>query len=245
MFAIFFFFSIYLQSIHGYTPFQAGYRFLPMTLLIIVTAPNAGKFAQRHGSRIPMTYGLTIAGAGLLLLGLTVHAETSFWYMLPIFVVMGHGIGATMAPMTAAVMNAVGPQRAGLGSAMTNTSREVGGVLGIAVLGAILTTKLRNAFVPALATLGLTPQQRAAIGAAAGQGDIGPATLRGIPPQLRDKIMAAFSVSFMDGFRLALLFGGVVLLVGAVVAFTWIPSGGHERDEPHDEAPAPPVAVEV
>jgi EmrB/QacA subfamily drug resistance transporter len=246
MFAIFFFFSIYLQAIHGYSPFQAGYRFLPMTLAIIVTAPNAGKFAQRHGSRVPMTYGLTIAGAGLILLGLTVHAETSFWYMLPIFAVMGHGIGATMAPMTAAVMNAVGPQRAGLGSAMTNTSREVGGVLGIAVLGAILTTKLRNAFVPALAGLGLSPQQRELIGTAAGQGDIGRATLRGLPPQIQEKIFGAFTASFMDGFRLALLFGGAVLLVGAAIAYTWIPSGGHHRDEPSDEEARPePVAIEV
>ena len=245
MFAMFFFFSIYLQSIHHYTPFEAGYRFLPMTLLIIVTAPNAGKFAQRHGSRIPMTYGLVLAGSALVLLGLTTKVDTSYWYMLPIFTVMGHGIGATMAPMTAAVMNAVGPQRAGLGSAMTNTSREVGGVLGIAVLGAILTTKLRNAFVPALAGLGLSPQQQAIVGTAAGQGDVSKDALRGIPPHVQEQIFRAFSTSFMDGFRLALLFGGAVLLIGAVIAFTWIPHGGHREDVSHDEAPREPVAIEV
>ncbi|HEX2424642.1 MAG TPA: MFS transporter [Actinomycetota bacterium] len=245
MFAMFFFFSIYLQSIQGYSPFEAGYRFLPMTLAIIVTAPNAGKFAQRHGSRIPMTYGLVLAGSALLLLGLTTHIDTSYLYLLPIFTVMGHGIGATMAPMTAAVMNAVGPQRAGLGSAMTNTSREVGGVLGIAVLGAILTTKLRDAFVPALAGLGLSPQQQATIGTAAGQGDISSNVLRGIPPDIQHRIFGAFATSFMDGFRLALLFGGAVLLLGAVIAFTWIPHGGHVRDTDHDEARREPVAIEL
>ena len=106
--------------------------------MIIVTAPYAGKYASKHGSRAPMTYGLVLAGGGLALLGLLLTPTTSYWVLFPIFLAMGHGMGATMAPMTAAVMNSVGRERAGLGSAMTNTSREVGGVLGIAVLGAIL-----------------------------------------------------------------------------------------------------------
>ncbi|HEX6844860.1 MAG TPA: MFS transporter, partial [Actinomycetota bacterium] len=148
MFATFFFLSLYLQGINGLSPFEAGYKFLPMTLMIIVTAPLAGKYASQHGSRAPMTYGLLLAGGGLTLLGLTLQTDSSYAYMLPIFMIMGHGMGATMAPMTAAVMNSVGPQRAGLGSAMTNTSREVGGVLGIAVLGTILTTRLTAAFEP-------------------------------------------------------------------------------------------------
>src|SRR5947199_9536065 len=104
-----------------------------------------------------MTYGLILTGTGLLLLGLLLTPTTSYWVMFPIYLIMGHGMGATMAPMTAAVMNSVGPQRAGLGSAMTNTSREVGGVLGIAILGAILEAKLRASFGPALANLGPAP----------------------------------------------------------------------------------------
>ena len=130
MFATFFFLTIYMQTIHGYSPFQAGAAFLPLTVMIIVTAPNAGKYASTHGSRAPMTYGLCLAGGGLILLGLLLTPTTPYWLMFPIFLFMGHGMGATMAPMTAAVMNSVGRERAGLGSAMTNTSREVGGVLG-------------------------------------------------------------------------------------------------------------------
>ena len=129
MFSIFLFVTLYMQAIRGYTPFQTGLRFLPMTVMIIVTAPIAGHVAQRIGPRIPMTYGLTMASAGLL--GLTLITPTTpFWMIGVLFVMMGHGLGATMAPMTAAVMGSVGPQRAGLGSAMTNTSREVGGVVG-------------------------------------------------------------------------------------------------------------------
>jgi EmrB/QacA subfamily drug resistance transporter len=245
LFATFFFFSLYLQLIRGLTPFQAGYRFLPMTLAIIVTAPNAGKYAQKHGSRIPMTYGPLLAGGGLLLLGLTMQVDTSFWFIMPVFVVMGHGLGATMAPMTAAVMNAVGPQRAGLGSAMTNTSREVGGVLGIAVLGTILTTGLRNSFAPALSALGLSAQQRAAIGQAASHGTLDPSLLRGLDQATRLQVAHAFGTSFMDGFHVALIVGAVVLIAAAVIAYVWIPSGGHHREDAGTKEMREPVVVEV
>ena len=168
MFSIFLFVTLYMQAIRGYTPFETGLRFLPMTLTIIVTAPIAGHVAQRIG-RIPMTYGLTLASAGLF--GLTfVQQDTPYWAIAILFVAMGHGLGATMAPMTAAVMGAVGPQRAGLGSAMTNTSREVGGVLGIALLGTVLFDRLGSVLVPQLSGLGLTGAQAHAIAETASTG---------------------------------------------------------------------------
>jgi len=246
MFASFFFLSLYMQSpaLHNYTPFQAGIRFLPMTLMIIVTAPNAGRYAQKHGSRGPMTYGLLLAGGGLLLLGLTLQADTSFAYMFPIFLVMGHGMGATMAPMTAAVMNAVGPQRAGLGSAMTNTSREVGGVLGIALLGTILTTKLSGSFKPALnAIAGIPTQARSVVEAVAGHGVLDKATLNLVPAPQQPAVIHAYATSWMDGFHIAISAGGIVLLLAAFVANRFIPGRGTVTHEPAGEQQ--PVAVEV
>jgi hypothetical protein len=191
-----------------------------------------------------MTYGLTMAGGGLLLLGLTLQVDSSYRYMLPIFMVMGHGMGATMAPMTAAVMNAVGPQRAGLGSAMTNTSREVGGVLGIAVLGTILTTKLKSAFAPAIASLGLTAQQATAVAAAAGRGNLGPGSLAtfGLSPAQQAGVAQAFAAGFMDGFHLALALGGGVLLVAAIVANRFIP-GRRTIEQHHADAEALAVSA--
>ena len=85
---------------------------------------------------------------------------------------MGFGMGITMTPMTAAVMNAVGAQRAGLGSAMTNTSREVGGVFGIALLGTLLTTKLKSSLSTLLVPLALPAAQKAAIVTSGGHGQI-------------------------------------------------------------------------
>jgi hypothetical protein len=157
--------------------------------------------------------------------------DTSYLVILPVFAAMGHGMGATMAPMTAAVMNAVGHQRAGLGSAMTNTSREVGGVFGIALLGTILTTRLRQVFDPALERLSLPPGQRAAISEVASKGVLDARLLAPLPPGQRAAVVDAFRESFMSGFRISLIVGGLVLLVAALVANRFIPGHGEERVE--------------
>src|SRR5207247_4339382 len=120
----------------------------------------------------------------------------------------GPGDGSNEAAHAAAVMNAVGPQRAGLGSAMTNTSREVGGVFGIALLGTILTTKLKGTFAPALATLGLPATQQAAIAASAGHGTLEPAVPKGLPSDQMVAVQRVFAQSFMDGFHRARLARG-------------------------------------
>jgi hypothetical protein len=146
-----------------------------------------------------------------------------------------------MAPMTAAVMNAVGPQRAGLGSAMTNTSREVGGVLGIALLGTILTTKLTSALTPALTGFGLTAHQQAAIALGAGHGEFAVSGL-GLGPAQIAEVSTAFGNAFMTGFHLALLFAAIVLLAAAIVANRFIP--GRDSVVARDAIPEG-VALEV
>jgi EmrB/QacA subfamily drug resistance transporter len=242
MFATFFFLSLFMQNpfLRGYTAFETGLRFLPMTLMIVVTAPNSGRYASKHGSRAPMTYGLILAGGGLLALS-RLTPDTPYWVMGVLFAIMGHGMGATMAPMTAAVMNSVGPQRAGLGSAMTNTSREVGGVFGIALLGTILFTRLEAVLVPSLSVLGLSPEQQTAIASAAGHGQFDVDAL-GLSPDQAAAVGKAFGDAFMSGFRLALVVAGLALLAAAVVANRFIPG----RDAAFVHAPGEvPVAVEA
>ena len=154
---------------------------------------------------------------------------------------MGHGMGSTMAPMTAAVMNAVGPQRAGLGSAMTNTSREVGGVFGIALLGTILFTRLTSVLKSSLDGLGpdrATASRHHRLGRSRSIRRRRLASRR-----VNRHRWARHSVeAFMSGFQLALLFAAAVLLVAAVVANREIPG----RQSVPVTAPAErPVAVEV
>ena len=140
MFGVFFFISIYLQNVHGYSAVRAGATFLPMTLLIIFLAPVAGRFSDRLGSRGLMVGGMTLTGASLLLFA-QLEPHSSFWVIFPALVVGGAGMALVMTPMTAAAMSAVPIDKAGVGSGMLNTFRQVGGALGIAVMGAILSNR--------------------------------------------------------------------------------------------------------
>ena len=137
MFGIFFFFPIYMQAIRGWSPIQAGAALLPWTLMVVVFAPIAGKLSDRVGSRWLMAGGMTIVALCCLELS-TVAVDSSFWRMLPGFVLGGFGMSFVMTPMSAAAMGAVSVDKAGVASGVLNTFRQVGVALGIAVMGAIL-----------------------------------------------------------------------------------------------------------
>lgn len=237
MFGAFFFMSMYMQVIRGYSPFESGVRFLPMTAMVILVAPNAGKFAQKHGSRLPMTVGLLLAGTGMLLLS-RASLTTPWALVTPVLMILGIGMASVMAPMTAAVMNAVGMERAGLGSAMTNTAREVGGVFGIALLGSLLTTKLKGAFTAAIAGVPLAPAVRAPLIESAGHGRLAPPLMQSLPPEQAGIIQHAFATSFLSGFRLALLVGACILYASAFVAYRFIPTPAPRTVEQPEHAVA-------
>jgi EmrB/QacA subfamily drug resistance transporter len=139
MFGVFFFISLYVQNVLGYSPTKAGAIFLPMTILIILIAPIAGKLSDRVGSRWLMGAGMGILGVSLLLYQ-RIGLHTGFWSLLPQLVLGGVGMALTMSPMTSAAMGAVPVDKAGVGSGVLNSFRQVGGSLGIALMGAILLT---------------------------------------------------------------------------------------------------------
>jgi hypothetical protein len=171
-----------------------------------------------------MTYGLLLVGSGLLAMTL-ISAQTPYWILAILFAIMGHGIGSTMAPMTAAVMNSVGRERAGLGSATTNTSREVGGVVGIALLGTILFTKLSSAIEPLLGATSLSASQRDAVVEIARHGVPGADQLAplGLSPTQGLEVIGAFREAYMNGFHVAVAVAGAILLAAAFVANRYIP----------------------
>ena len=141
MFGVFFFVSLYVQNILGYSAIQAGAIFLPMTILIIIVAPIAGKLSDRIGSRWLMGAGMTIVGVSLLLYQ-RVGLHSTFWTLLPSLLLGGVGMAMTMSPMTAAAMSSVPVDKAGVGSGVLNSFRQMGGSLGIAVMGAIVASYL-------------------------------------------------------------------------------------------------------
>jgi EmrB/QacA subfamily drug resistance transporter len=137
MFGVFFFVSLYMQNVLGYSAVQAGAAFLPMTVLVIIVAPVAGKLSDRHGSRWLMVTGMILLSVQLLYFS-QLGPDATFWTLLPALVLGGLGMSMTMTPTAAAATRAVPVHKAGVGSAVLNAMRQVGGSVGIALMGAIV-----------------------------------------------------------------------------------------------------------
>ncbi|MFF9261249.1 MFS transporter [Streptomyces longwoodensis] len=137
-YSVVFVFSLYFQQVRGLGPLAAGLAFLPMTGLIAVTNVVAGKLAGRFGPRLPMVVGQWVAVAGLLLLLLSVGADTPAPLVAVLLVPLALGCALTVPPLTAAMMDAVPAERAGLAAGVLNAARQVAGGLGIAVFGTLV-----------------------------------------------------------------------------------------------------------
>jgi len=137
MFGIFFYNSLFIQNILRFDPIQTGATFLPMTVLIILIAPRAGKLSDTVGPRWLIGGGLALVAASLVLFA-QLDRGSDFWNILPGLLVGGVGMAFTMTPTTAAAMGSVPVDKAGIGSAVLNSMRQVGGSLGIAVMGAVV-----------------------------------------------------------------------------------------------------------
>lgn len=140
MCSIFFFISLYLQVVRGYGAIEAGAAFLPMTLLICLLAPAAGRISDRTGRRLPAALGMVILAGGLLLLS-RLGARSGLGDLLPALMLSGIGIGLTTAPVTTAALDFAPQDEAGLRAGILNTSRMIGLAVGIALMGAIVTAR--------------------------------------------------------------------------------------------------------
>jgi EmrB/QacA subfamily drug resistance transporter len=140
MFGVFFFLSIFMQSVLHYSPVKAGATFLPMTILIILVAPIAGRLSDRIGSRWLMAGGMVLVSASGIVFA-QLSTSSNFWTLLPGMLLGGVGMASVMSPMTASALGAVPVDKAGVGSGVLNTFRQVGGSLGIAMMGAIMAAK--------------------------------------------------------------------------------------------------------
>jgi EmrB/QacA subfamily drug resistance transporter len=168
MFGVFFFVSLYMQNILGYSAVQAGAAFLPMTILVMVLAPIAGKTSDRIGSRWLIAVGMSLVGIQLVYFS-QLGVAASYWDLLPALFVGGIGMALVMTPSAAAAVRSVPVDKSGVGSAVLNAARQVGGAMGIAVMGAIIAHDVGNdrtkeAFVDGFST---------ALGVAAGIAFVG------------------------------------------------------------------------
>jgi EmrB/QacA subfamily drug resistance transporter len=140
MMAQFFFVTLYIQDVLGYSPVETGLRFLPSTLMIVLIAPIAGRMTDRIGPRWLIGGGLAIVTVSLFWLT-TINNSTTYGDIWPSFVLMGIGMALVMSPMSTAAMNAVPVTKAGVASGLLSMNRMVGGSLGVAVVGAVFASQ--------------------------------------------------------------------------------------------------------
>src|SRR5215212_8452192 len=162
MFGVFFFVSLYMQGILGYSAVQAGAAFLPLTALIVVVAPITGRSTDRFGSRWLITVGMILLAIQLLYFS-RLGVEESYWTIFPGMIIGGFGMAMVMTPSAAAAVRALPVDKSGVGSAVLNAFRQVGGAVGIALMGAIMANRIgdlrgpsvflqKQAFVDGLST---------------------------------------------------------------------------------------------
>jgi EmrB/QacA subfamily drug resistance transporter len=186
----FFFIALYMQDILGYSPLEAGLRFLPATLMIVAFAPLAGRLTDRVGPRWLIATGLLFV-AGALYWLTTVDVGTTYGAIWPSFTLMGLGMAFVMSPMSTAAMNAVAEAKAGIASGVLSMNRMIGGSLGVAAMGAVFQgeapagTRDPATFVHAFASSMWVATGVALLGAV-----IAAATIRGRPKAHREAVAA-------------------------------------------------------
>ncbi len=213
IFGMFFVLTQYLQFVLGHDPLGAGLRILPYGLLLLVVAPRAAPLAERYGPKPVLVAGMAIAAAGFAVLAL-LDRDTGLGLLLAGQALVALGTGLLMPPATTALVVSLPPAKAGVGSAMNDATREVGGALGIAVVGALLSIGYRSSLdrtAPALdeATAEVAGDSLGALLAVAGELDQTTGTT----------LIEAGRVAFTDGMRLGLLAAaGLLAVVAALVA---------------------------
>ncbi len=245
LFGALFFLSQFFQSVQGYTPLEAGIRILPMALVAMVASSVSARLSERFGIKIITSIGLLISAGGFLYMANFAVADVSYGVAAIGLCITAVGIGLAMPVATDSIMGSVPVDKAGVGSAMNDTTRQIGGALGIAILGTIMNRTYLVSVNNLLATnplFKLLPDNgveaiRASITGAhvvAEQIPLGP-----MAKQLTDTANAAF----VTGMKDALFVGAAILFVTAIITFIILPAhiqASSETSVPSTKAANPP-----
>jgi EmrB/QacA subfamily drug resistance transporter len=212
---------LFLQIVLGFSAFKAGLTMLPLPLVIIFVAPFAGRFTDRIGGRWILFAGTAITAIGIYLMSDLSSATTQTSLILPM-AVCGLGMGLIMAPVTTVVMSSTPIQQSGMGAGILSTMRQIGSVMGISVLGAILQNQLVNNITNALAKVPQLPsgiRDQIVQSMTSGSINVGGANVpTSIPPFVRDLLIAQFKNQFAISLSTAMKVGIVVILIGTVAS---------------------------
>jgi DHA2 family multidrug resistance protein-like MFS transporter len=214
---VFFFTSFYLQNVRGYSPLDAGLLTVPFAVGQMLGSPRSSALVSQFGAKAATASAMAItalAVAGYATLG----TNSPIAILAVLFFIQGTAMGVAMPAATSAVMEVLPRERAGAGSALTNTARQVAVALGVAVLGSILAQGYRSHLTPALNQL-----HNSAAASTAGQSIT---ATQAIAQQLGDAgrfLLAPANVAFVDSMRVTTIVGAIVSLIGAFVVLRWMP----------------------
>jgi predicted MFS family arabinose efflux permease len=218
LFGFIFLYTQYLQFIRGMSPLQAGLRLAPPAIGLAAGAPLAPRVVERIGTKVVVTTGLVLAGFATLLLS-RAGVEASEWGRTGSLVLFGFGMGLTIAPATDSIMGAVPRQRAGVGSAVNDTTRQTGGALGVAVIGSIFATRYDRGLGAVRAHLPPSAWRlvKQSVGAAL-------AIAHRAGPRGGPVLAHQVRTSFVRGFTLATALGSVMVFLAALVTGAFLPA---------------------
>ena len=224
VFVLLVFLSLFLQLVQQHDALPAAMRLLPLTVGLVVVAVPAARLAHRHGPRLPVAGGLVLAALGLLLLAGSLSPEIGAGRLGLLLGATGVGLGLTGAPVVAASLDAVASDRRGLAAGVVNAAREVGGIIAIGGLGAVVVSRLAADLSSRLVALGVPPGKAEVLVDAVLRGEDQTAVIKragptvGLDALLKLRHLAA--VSYVNSTRLALTGAAALLLLAAVVAAT-------------------------
>lgn len=224
-----FFLSQYFQTVEGYSTLQAGLLVMPLALIVAMVATFSARVTARLGTKRTVAFGISIATVGLLFTAFTFKTDTPVILAIIAQVILGIGMGSTFSPATNSIMSAVPIDKAGVGSAMNDTTRQLGGALGVAVLGAVMNiTYLGNVGTLKSALPQLTKPTLDLIGSSVQAAHEVAATL---PAQAQRIVIATANQAFVDGMRSALIVAAVILAVMAVFVLLTLPAQVQRAEE--------------
>ena len=235
VFVLLVFLSLFLQLVQSLDPVPAALRLLPLTVALVVVAPLAGRLTARRGPRSPVVAGLLVAAAGLVLVAVRLRAELGDRELALLLAVCGAGLGLATAPVVAASLDAVSAARSGLGAATVNVARELGGVVAVAGLGALVVARLGSDLTTRLLALGV-PDGRAdvlveALLRGAGQTEVVELSAGEVPFAALLVLRTAAEESYVVSVRLALVGAAVVLVGAAAVCLRALETRVHPLDD--------------
>jgi EmrB/QacA subfamily drug resistance transporter len=225
LFGTIFFLTMYLQNVMDLTALEAGIRVTPVAGGLVLAGPASAKLAERAGTRLVVAVGLTVVAAALMVLA-GLEVDSRYGTVAAALVLLGFGMGATMAPATESIMSSLPLANAGVGSAMNDTVRMVGGTLGVAILGSLLSSGYGADMDEAVQ--GLPEPAAAAAGDSIGGASAVAERLGG---DAGAQLAATAETAFTSAMGSALTVAAAVALAGALVALLVLPARGRERAE--------------